>query len=87
MNPSAASHTWRAVGVRIVTSSSAAVGCSAMVASKSALVAFIFTRDGDGLDDLGGGVADDVTAEHAVGGRRRPRASSARGCRGRTSSP
>ena len=29
--------------VRIVTSSSAAVGCSAMVASKSALVAFIFT--------------------------------------------
>jgi hypothetical protein len=30
-------------GVRIVTSSSAAVGCSAMVASKSALVALIFT--------------------------------------------
>jgi hypothetical protein len=40
---SAACLTCRAVGVRIVTSSSAAVGCSAMVASKSALVAFIFT--------------------------------------------
>ncbi len=40
---SAACRTWRAVGVRMVTSSSAAVGCSAMVASKSALVAFIFT--------------------------------------------
>jgi hypothetical protein len=40
---SAASLTCRSVGVRIVTSSSAAVGCSAMVASKSALVAFIFT--------------------------------------------
>src|SRR5271169_6991355 len=40
---SAASLTYRAVGVRIVTSSSAAVGCSAMVASKSALVAFILT--------------------------------------------
>jgi len=40
---SAASRTYRAVTVRIVTSSSAAVGCSAMVASKSALVAFIFT--------------------------------------------
>ena len=40
---SAAWRTWRAVGVRIVTSSSDAVGCSAMVASKSALVAFIFT--------------------------------------------
>ena len=34
---------WRAVGVRMVTSSSAAVGCKAIVASKSALVAFIFT--------------------------------------------
>jgi pimeloyl-ACP methyl ester carboxylesterase len=42
-NYSAASRTWRAVGVRMVTSSSAAVGCSAMVASKSALVAFILT--------------------------------------------
>ena len=40
---SAACLTCRAVGVRIVTSSSAAVGCNAMVASKSALVAFIFT--------------------------------------------
>src|SRR5271166_2165226 len=40
---SAACRTWRAVGVRMVTSSSAAVGCSATVASKSALVAFIFT--------------------------------------------
>ena len=40
---SAASLTYLAVGVRIVTSSSAAVGCSAIVASKSALVAFIFT--------------------------------------------
>jgi hypothetical protein len=40
---SAASRTWRALGVRIVTSSSAAVGCNAMVASKSALVAFILT--------------------------------------------
>ena len=39
----AASLTYLAVGVRIVTSSSAAVGCSANVASKSALVAFIFT--------------------------------------------
>src|SRR5438105_3262697 len=37
----AASPNW-AVGVRMVTSSSAAVGCSAMVASKSALVAPIF---------------------------------------------
>src|SRR5262249_2241857 len=33
----------RAVGSRIVTSSSAAVGCTAMVASMSALVAPIFT--------------------------------------------
>jgi hypothetical protein len=33
----------RAVGVRMITSSSAAVGSSAIVASKSALVAFIFT--------------------------------------------
>src|SRR5215207_7315828 len=40
---SAASRTYLAVGVRIVTSSSAAVGCSAIVASKSAFVAFIFT--------------------------------------------
>ncbi|MGY3483010.1 hypothetical protein ACVW1C_000893 [Bradyrhizobium sp. USDA 4011] len=40
---SAAWRTWRAVGVRIVTSSSEAVGCSATVASKSALVAFILT--------------------------------------------
>ena len=40
---SAACLTYLAVGVRIVTSSSAAVGCSAIVASKSALVAFIFT--------------------------------------------
>jgi hypothetical protein len=40
---SAAWRTWRALGVRMVTSSSAAVGCSAMVASKSALVAFILT--------------------------------------------
>jgi hypothetical protein len=40
---SAACRTWRAFGVRIVTSSSAAVGCSAIVASKSALVAFILT--------------------------------------------
>jgi hypothetical protein len=40
---SAACRTWRAVGVRMVTSSSAAVGCNAMVASKSALVAFILT--------------------------------------------
>jgi len=39
----AASRTCLAVGVRIVTSSSAAVGCSANVASKSALVAYIFT--------------------------------------------
>jgi hypothetical protein len=23
-------------------------------------------RDGDGLDDFGGGVADDVTADHAI---------------------
>ena len=43
---SAACLTYRAVGVRIVTSSSAAVGCSAIVASKSALVAFIFTAAG-----------------------------------------
>jgi len=40
---SAAWRTCLAVGVRIVTSSSDAVGCSAIVASKSALVAFIFT--------------------------------------------
>ena len=39
----AASLTYLAVGVRIVTSSSAAVGCSATVESKSTLVAFIFT--------------------------------------------
>jgi hypothetical protein len=38
---SAAARTCRALGVRMVTSSSAAVGCTAMVASKSALVAFI----------------------------------------------
>jgi hypothetical protein len=38
-NPySAAARTCRALGVRMVTNSSAAVGCSAMVASKSALV-------------------------------------------------
>ena len=43
--------------------------------------------DGDRLDDFGRGVADDVAAEHAVASCRRPRASSARGCRGRTSSP
>ena len=24
--------------------------------------------DGDGLDDFGGGIADDVTADHAAGG-------------------
>jgi len=40
---SAASRTWRAVRVRMVTSSSVAVGCNAIVASKSALVAFILT--------------------------------------------
>ncbi len=40
---SAACRTWRAVTLRMVTSSSAAVGCSASAASKSALVAFIFT--------------------------------------------
>ena len=38
-----------------------------MVASKSALVAFIFTAMPIACDDLGGGVADDVAAEHAVG--------------------
>jgi hypothetical protein len=64
---SAASRTYLAVGVRIVTSSSAAVGCRAKVASKSALVAFIFTAIAS-LDDFGGGVADDVAAEHTVGG-------------------
>src|SRR3569833_1489802 len=40
---SAACLTCRSLTVRIVTSSSAAEGCSAIVASKSALVAFIFT--------------------------------------------
>jgi hypothetical protein len=40
---SAACRTWRALRVRMVTSSSAAVGCRAIVASKSALVAFILT--------------------------------------------
>ena len=40
---SAASLTYCALGVRIVTSSSAAVGCKAIVESKSALVAFILT--------------------------------------------
>ncbi len=38
---SAASRTWREVGVRMVTSSSADVGCNATVVSKSSLVAFI----------------------------------------------
>jgi hypothetical protein len=38
-----------------------------MVASKSALVAFIFTAM-PSLRDFGGAVADDVAAEHAVGG-------------------
>jgi hypothetical protein len=41
----AASLTYLAVGIRIVTSSSAAVGCNAKVASKSAFVAFIFTAN------------------------------------------
>jgi hypothetical protein len=40
---SAASRTRVSAFVRSVTSSSAAVGCTAMTASKSALVAFIFT--------------------------------------------
>src|SRR5262245_12758595 len=40
---SAASRPWRLLTVRIVTSSSDAVGCTAMVASRSALVAPIFT--------------------------------------------
>jgi len=39
----AASLTYRAGGVRIVTGSSAAVRCSAMMESKSALAAYIFT--------------------------------------------
>ena len=84
---SAASRTWRAVGVRMVTSSSAAVGCSAMVASKSALVAFILMAMRDQLHHFGRAVADDVTADHAVGRRHRRRASSGPGCRGPTSSP
>ena len=65
---SAACLTCRAVGVRIVTSSSAAVGCSAMVASKSALVAFIFTAMATAWTISAARVADDVTAEHAIGG-------------------
>ena len=52
--------------MRIVTSSSAAVGCSAMVASKSALVAFIFTAMATAWT-ISPPVADNVTAEHAVG--------------------
>ena len=40
---SAASRTWLSAFSRMVTSSSAAVGCTAMTASKSALVAFILT--------------------------------------------
>ena len=51
----------------MVTSSSAAVGCSAMVASKSALVAFILTAMAASLDHFGGALADDVAADHAVG--------------------
>ena len=38
-----------------------------MVASKSALVAFIFTAMPTAWIDLGGAVADDVAADHAVG--------------------
>jgi len=41
---SAASRTCRALGMRMITSSSAAVGCSAMAASKSALAAFSLTK-------------------------------------------
>ncbi len=38
-----------------------------MVASKSALVAFIFTGDADELDHLAGVRPDDMAAEHPVG--------------------
>ena len=47
------SRTYLAVGVRIVTSSSAAVGWTAIVGSKSALVAHLH-GDADRLDDFGG---------------------------------
>ena len=51
----------------MVTSSSAAVGCTAMVASKSALVAPIFTAMPSELDHLAGVRPDDMAADHAVG--------------------
>ena len=51
---------------RIVTSSSAALGCRAIVASKSALVAFKAQRDGRHLHDLGRVRAQHVTADDAV---------------------
>ena len=50
----------------MVTSSSAAVGCTAIVASKSALVAPIFIGDAEHLRELARIVAEDVDAEHLV---------------------
>ena len=53
--------------VRMVTSSSAAVGCTAMVASKSALVALIFTAMATSWIISAAPSPDDVAADHAVG--------------------
>ncbi len=55
--------------LRIVTSSSAAVGCTAIVASRSAFVAPILIAIGEGLDHLAGLVAEDMRADHAVARR------------------
>ena len=87
LTPPASPRTWRAVGVRIVTSSSAAVGCTAMVASKSALVAFILTAMPSTWIISAGVRPDDVAADARGRSCRRRPASSGRACRGPTSSP
>jgi hypothetical protein len=58
---SAAAGAYRALGVRMVTSSSVAVRCSAMVASKSGLAAFIFNVEH--LHHFGHTVTGDMTAD------------------------
>ena len=59
---------WRRTGMRIVTSSSAAVGCTASVASRSALVAPSVSATPTSWINSAGLGADDVAAEHAAAG-------------------
>ena len=65
-----------ATGSPMSTSSSAAVGCTAHVASHCALVRPAFTATAAELNHLRRIRAGDVNAEHAIGLRRRRRASS-----------